>query len=221
MARYGVVIINFNGEKFLKKQIKSIRKYLVFEGSIDIIVVDNSRESKTEIADICDKEGVIYKKYFFSEGDNSSHHALALNAIFKEYRDNFNGMLFLDHDVFLFDKSDLLIRGLKYDFLGVGQEKKGRKYLHPGVLYVNLDEIKDDLDFLPCAGMDTGGRLADIVEKSIVEYLGMSYTNFGEDFYEVIDKTFMHFVKGSNWNKSKGHGKRLKYLFKELKNISK
>lgn len=230
MARFGVVIVNYNSPKFLEPQIIRLRKYLKLNDgdTLDIIVADNSRRGSAIKLNkqTCEKLGAIYIKFHFDEGDYSSHHALALNEIVKQYRDNFNSLLLIDHDIFLFDYSDILLRAGDRRFIGLAQNKIGRTYLHPGLLLINLDAVQNiEFNFLPCDGMDTGGQMCDVVEKSKVEYLNVFYTEYEteglKDFYEVIDNTWMHFVKGSNWNKNKNHSIRIEYLTNELERISK
>ena len=57
------------------------------------------------------------------------------------------------------------------------------------------------------------------------EFLGVRYEYFTlngvEQSYEVVDSRWMHFVKGSNWNRANNHNDRINFLMKELKNISK
>lgn len=229
MARYAVVIINYNSPKYLEPQILRLRKYLKLnEGdSLDIILGDNSRNGKaiTKNQEICRKHRVIYIKYHFTEGDYSSHHALALNAIMEEYRNNFNAILFIDHDIFLFNYSDIFLRNKEKHFSGLAQNKMEKTYLHPGIMLVNLEITRDvNFDFLPCEHMDTGGRMADIIEKSNVEFLWIRYSEYSIngviDFYEIIDNVWMHFIKGSNWNKNKNHAHRINFLTRELERIS-
>lgn len=229
MARYAVVIINYNSPKYLAPQILRLRKYLKLnEGdSLDIIVGDNSRNGHaiSRNQETCKKHGAIYKKYHFQEGDYSSHHALALNAVMEEYKGNFNAILFIDHDIFLFDYSDIFLRTKEKHFAGLAQTKIEKTYLHPGIMLVNLDITQEvAFDFLPCEHMDTGGRMADVIEQSNVEFLWIKYKEYSlngmVDFYEIVDNVWMHFIKGSNWNRNKNHTRRISYLTDELERIS-
>ena len=230
MARYAVVIINYNSHKYLAPQIIRLRKYIKLnEGdNLDIIVGDNSRNGKAiaKNQETCNKHGVIYIKYHFTEGDYSSHHALALNAILLEYKNNFNSILLIDHDIFLFDYSDIFLRTSDKHFAGLAQNKIGKTYLHPGIMLVNLELTREvNFDFTPCEHMDTGGKMADLIQSSNIEYLWIKYSEYSVngnvDFYEIIDNVWMHFIKGSNWNKNKNHVERIKYLTSELEKISK
>jgi hypothetical protein len=226
--RYAISIVNYNCHRFLENQIRSLRRNLLLDkgDTLDIIVGDNSRSmlSRYENQKTCEQNNAIYIRHHFNEGDNSSHHALALNQIVNQYKDNFNALLIIDHDIFPFKKSDILQRIFKKDFVGLAQNKIGRTYLHPGLMGINLDTVKTDFDFLPCEGMDTGGKLCDILEKSNVEFLDLQYKYYTvegyEDFYEIIDNTWMHYVKGSNWNDNKNHSLRLEFLNKELERLS-
>ncbi len=229
MSRYAIGIINYNYSKYLLPQILSLRKYIQLnEGdTLDIIVGDNSRSemAASENKYICKKQEATYVKYNFKEGDYSAHHALALNGLVNDYRGNFNSLLLIDHDVFLFDYSDIFLRTKEKDFAGLAQVKEGKVYLHPGMMFINLDRTQEvNFNFLPCPGMDTGGRMSDKYIGKELEFLGIRYENFdlngAQEGYEVIDNTWMHFVKGSNWNKSENHNERINYLMQELKNIS-
>lgn len=228
--RYAIAIVNYNCPRFLDPQIKRLRKYVrLNEGdTLDIIVGDNSRGKKARYKNqqTCERNSAIYLRFHFDEGDYSSHHALALNQIVNSYKNNFNSMLVIDHDIFPFEETDILHRGNNFDFMGLAQNKIGRVYLHPGIMVLNLDLVsKHEFNFLPCEGMDTGGRMADVIESSNIGFLGLEYVNYSVndivDFYEVIDKSWMHFVKGSNWNRNSNHLPRIAYLREELERKSK
>ncbi len=230
MARFAVGIINYNYSKYLTPQILRLRKYIrLNEGdTLDIIVGDNSRSelAASENKNICKKYSAIYIKYDFNEGDYSSHHALALNELVACFMGDYDSLLLLDHDIFLFDYSNIFLRTRDKDFAGLAQVKLNKTYLHPGIMLINSDLSKDiEFNFIPCAGMDTGGRMSDTYIGKEVEFLGVRYENFdlkgAQEGYEVIDNCWMHFVKGSNWNRSNNHNDRINYLMKELKNISK
>ena len=230
--RYAIGIVNFNGDIFLEKQIQRIRKYLLLlpGDTLDILVADNSRtrgcstchgEKKNLNKSICDDYGMIYLPMNFDEGDNSAHHALALNYLYETYKQNFNYLLFLDHDLFPVDYSDILTSELQKTFIGLAQQKGETKYLHPAILRLNLDNLNgQSLDFLPSAHLDTGGKLADLINDENTSYLSISYVNYDDDFYEFIGGKFMHFIKGSNWNGNPNHKNRLNFLFKELERVS-
>ena len=230
--RYAAAIVQYNGDIFLEKQIERLRKYVTLNmgDTLDIIVADNSDPARcnechggkaNKNAAICSNNGAIYMPMEFREGDNSTHHAMALNHIYHNYRSNFNGLLFLDHDIFPFNKTDILVNLPGHTFVGLAQEKGGAKYLHPALLGINLDLMQQDLNFLPTGGLDTGGQLAPLINDGNTKWLSLQYRNEGNDtFYEIIGDEWMHFVKGSNWNGNPNHKKRLKYLFSELEKTS-
>lgn len=232
--RIFIGIVQFNKSCFLREQINRIHRYLLLAKSdtLDITVADNSsihEERRTNKA-ICNELNCRYMSYDFQEGDPSLHHSMALNALYQtsiEEQNDFS--LFLDHDTFLFAPSNIVYGSLDKHFAGIGQAKIGKMYLHPNVCLINNKFVpRSVVDFSPCAGMDTGGRLSDYIStltNDKINHLKFEYGEFNyesiNDTYEIINEQFMHFIKGSNWNGNKKGIERQLVLEQELQKISK
>jgi hypothetical protein len=227
-------IVQFNKSCFLREQLVRINRYLLCanEDKLTVNIGDNStihEERRTNKA-ICDELGVRYMDYSMSDGDPSLHHSMALNPLYQtsiEEQNDFS--LFFDHDTFMYAPSNIIYDSREKHFAGIGQAKLGKMYLHPNVLLINNKFVpRSVINFTPCAGMDTGGRLADYVgtlTNSQIKHLKYEYGNFNyegvNDIYELIDESFFHMIKGSNWNNNPKGKQRQEVLLNELQRISK
>lgn len=231
-------IVQYNRSCFLREQINRIHRYLLLarEDNLDISIGDNSTnhdERRTNKA-ICNELGCRYMNYEMNEGDPSFHHSMALNALYQtsiEEQNDFS--LFMDHDTFMFAPSNIIYESRDKHFAGIGQAKLGKMYLHPNVCLLNNRFVpRSVVDFRPCEGMDTGGRLSDYVgtlKTSEINHLKFEYGNYKyynelteiNDIYEIIGSSFMHFIKGSNWNENCLASQRQSSLEQELQKISK
>lgn len=183
----------------------------------DVFVADNSRHKGPQrtIEAICKQFGAYYSRLEIEEGDYSRHHAFALDWAYNSLRRSYKQMLILDHDCIPFAYTDLPQVIKRNAFIGVEQVVNGTLYLHPGFLWVNLDIVKEPLNFLPSPGLDTGGQLAALIAK--YGYLNAAYEQDSKLGFEVFEDSFLHIVKGSNWNKDAGHAERLEKILKVLK----
>jgi len=227
-------IVNYNRSCFLREQIARINRYLLLarEDKLDISVADNSskHDERRVNKSICDELGIRYMNYDFSEGDPSLHHSISLNALYQtsiEEKNDFS--LFFDHDTFMYAPSNIIYDSRDKHFAGIGQAKMSKMYLHPNVLLINNKFVpRQVVDFKPCYGMDTGGRMADYIgtlTTSQIKHLKYEYGNFTyegiNDIYELIDESFFHMIKGSNWNNNPKGEQRQEFLLEELQKISK
>lgn len=211
-----------------------LRRYLLrAEGdTVSISIADNSTNAEERRVNklICEELGARYMDYDMKEGDPSAHHSMALNALYQtsiEERNDFT--FFLDHDTFMFSPSNIIYESLEKHFAGNGQAKMGKMYLHPNCLLINNKFVpREAVNLSPCHGMDTGGRLADYIatlRTDQINHLKFEYGDFNyegvNDTYEIISASFMHFIKGSNWNGNPKGEQRKEALLKELQRISK
>lgn len=227
-------IVNFNKSCFLREQIVRINRYLLLsrEDKLDITIADNSsnHEERRINKFICNELGARYMNYDFHEGDPSLHHSMALNAIYQTSIEEENDFsLFFDHDTFMFSASNLIYDSREKYFAGIGQAKLSKMYMHPNCLLINNKFVpREIVNLTPCAGMDTGGRLADYIgtlKTSDVNHLAFEYGDFNyegiNDKYEIIGGSFFHMIKGSNWNGNPKGAERQLALENELQKISK
>lgn len=227
-------IVNYNKSAFLREQIVRIGRYLLTarEDRINLSIADNStnKEERRVNRLICEELGARYMDYDMHDGDPSAHHSMALNALYQtsiEEKSDFTFML--DHDTFMCSPCNLIYASIDKHFAGIGQAKMGKMYLHPNVLLINNKFVpREIVNFSPCAGMDTGGSMADYIgtlRTDQINHLKFEHRDFTydgtNDIYEVVGESFFHFIKGSNWNGNPRHESRQKALFDELQRISK
>jgi len=226
-------IANFNRSCFLREQVARIDRYLLHakDDRVSIVIADNSTDPEERKLNegLCRELELFYIDCDFKEGDPSIHHSLALNLLHeKSLFDENDFTLFLDHDTFMFNHSNIVYDSIGKNFAGIGQAKIGKMYLHPNCLLINNALVpREVVNMCPCPGMDTGGRLADYVGTLTTGQMNNLSFDYGafvydgiNDHYEIIDRAFMHFVKGSNWNGNKRGRQRQEALLEELKRIS-
>jgi hypothetical protein len=198
-----VIIITFNTDRFLEKQIEL---YNHFVGS-RIIVCDNSTDYSVSnnLRKIAVKNDIEFVKVGVLESDSSKSHGFALNTAYNLFKDQFDVIIFSDHDIFpvrSFDISDFM----EYSVLaGIIQIREKFRYFWPGFLAVNNNFV-DGIDFMPKnvngVNLDTGAGTWEVIQKT-EKYIELQevYHSYKGEQYSVISDTFMHFVNGSNWKK--------------------
>lgn len=232
--RVFIGIVQYNKSCFLREQIVRINRYLLMarEDVLTINIADNSTNVEERRVNklICEELRVRYMDYDMNEGDPSAHHSMALNALYQTSIEEQNDFtLFFDHDTFMFAPSNLIYKSLKKNFAGLGQAKVDKMYLHPNCLLINNKFVpREVVNLSPCAGMDTGGRLSDYIgtlKTEQINHLKFEYGDFTyggtNDIYEIIDESFFHMIKGSNWNGNPRAALRQEALINELQRISK
>lgn len=228
-----ISIVQYNKSCFLREQIARINRYLLraLDDKITIAIADNSTNEDDRMVNdvLCKELGLFYMDCEFNEGDPSLHHAMALNVLYqKSIIEENDFSLFLDHDTFMFNASNIIYSSRTKHFAGIGQAKLGKMYLHPNVLLLNNKFVpKEIVDFTPCEGMDTGGRLSDYISSlrnDQINHLSFEYGDYiyerTNDKYEIIDASFAHLIKGSNWNNNPMHKERQDVFLDILQKIS-
>lgn len=217
-----ICVVSFNKSLFIEKQITNLKHYI--RNNFDLKYVDNSTDIniQNEIKIICDLNNVSYERhknpYSLSLG-----HATSLNYMYNKYSKEYDFMVFLDHDIFLFNYIDFNDY-INYKFIGCEQERNGIIYIWPGCMFINNKLYgKYDCDFRPSLGCDTGGSISKIIsnEMEYVYFLNSEHikNNFNGnyyDFYSEIDNKWFHFINGSNWNNQSNEEERIELLFKLL-----
>jgi len=216
--------VTFNSPQFLQTQIRLLRKYI--KNDFDIKIVDNSDNSYhiESIKFICLNEYISYETHY-NPYTASTQHANSLNYMYNKYSKQYDYIVLLDHDIFLYDYLDFNDFN-DNKFVGIKQERNGMVYLWPGCLIINnLLYGKYDCNFLPINGTDTGGSLKDIINSEIqyVKFIEEKHidSNFNGNyytFYSEIDNKWFHFINGSNWNNQENEEERINLLFDILEN---
>lgn len=227
-------IVQFNKSCFLREQLSRISRYLLLarNDELNISIADNSTNTEERRVNklICTELGIRYMDYQLKDADPSMHHSMALNQLYQtSIEEQHDFSLFFDHDTFMFAPSNIIYESLEKHFAGIGQAKISKMYLHPNCLLLNNKFVpRASVDFRPCEGMDTGGRLSDYIgglTTSQINHLRFEYGDYNydgvNDKYEIIASSLMHFIKGSNWNNNPNAEKRQEVLIKELQKISK
>jgi hypothetical protein len=214
-----ILTINYNGARLLNKQVETLRRFV--KGPFDFHVGDNSTDSYQSecIQRICEDSNSTYIKLNFHEGDPSRHHGRALNHCLNMLH-YYDQVLILDHDCIPYRSVDIFEKYNEFDFAGIHQIKGDSVYLAPIFLLINkFNTIYNRLDLLPCAHMDTGGSLKDLLAVSKVKYVNEFLMETPSCYYAQVDDSFMHFIKGSGWDGNPNHESRINSLYEKLEEL--
>lgn len=226
-------IVNYNRSCFLREQLARFDRYLLRakDDEVNISVADNSNSIAERNVNkaICKELGARYMDYDHKDGDPSQHHSMSLNALYQtSIEEQHDFTFFVDHDTFMYAPSNIIYNTRGKHFAGVGQQTGGGHYLHPNCLLINNKFVpREIVELKPAAGMDTGGAMAEYIKTLKGE--NINYVNFDygsvkysgtHSQYEKIDNSFMHYIKGSNWDNNPKGKERQEELTKELQRIS-
>jgi hypothetical protein len=156
-----LMTVAFNSPDTIAWQIKLIKKNL--KDPYVYSVADNSSrpEVRPQIRQICREAGAAY----ISLPPNpyvspSSNHGLGLNWLYRNYVQPRAAQYFgfLDHDIFPIRPTTLINLTDADGFYGRTQYRDDKWYLWPGFSFYRRDRVAGlKLNFLPAAGLDTGG----------------------------------------------------------------
>jgi hypothetical protein len=222
-SKVGIVVITYNNKDIFLKHIQRIKRHCK-DDNYEIVIIDNSTDLKVidHIKYHSKVNGCEYIKTNASSLNGSSSHSFAANISYLLLKEKYTHFFYLDHDCFpIKDFSVVEILGEK-QFAGIGQEKS-KTYLWPGCL---MFKKRDDIDFSPLPGLDTGGSLYKAMEtvgaENIVSFNELHQENpeFNKNmynFYSLInDSMFMHFINASGWNKNADQQERINSLLNIL-----
>lgn len=218
-----IMTIVFNNFDLLKKQYKNLKRYTDFL----LIVVDNSNINHIRIKNrrFCERNKIMYIGLpfnIFSGVDSSMSHGLALNWVVKnivlKFKVKYFG--FIDSDLFPIGKISILPKIIKNKGIyGLFQERDKKWYLWPGFCFFDRRiAVENGLNFLPCKGMDTGGRnfynvfckknVKKIVfpSQSYRQIVKSKTADFRDTHIEIIDKVWVHLM-----NSSEKYDKKIKF----------
>lgn len=209
-----LISVSFNNVHVVAHQIRLIQKYL--QDPYVYTVADNSSDphKRGAILQVCHEHGVSYMglpSNPYTAVDASMSHGAALNWLYHQYIRNRSARYFgfIDHDVFPTRPTRLIpeipVRGV----YGHIQERGNRWYLWAGFCFFGRDAVHGlDLDFLPCEGLDAGGRNWSRLycRRNLVNLSRPSYecAKLREgscrqaDFYEMIGD-WVHTLNASYW----------------------
>lgn len=209
----GIVIITYNlSSEIFILQVQAIRKFCKDDFIIEVVDNSSDLEKAKDIKYHAEQLGVGYVKTFASSNNSSDSHSFAANFSHQKFKDQYEFLLYIDHDVIPvkeFSVVEILNGG--HFAAGIGQGAK-KKYIWPGMFMVSLERINRDLvDFSPNSefNLDTGGNLYKIIEQYGQEnviffnesyhqnpyFNGSKYSHFSM----INDGMFMHFVNSSEW----------------------
>lgn len=225
-----IVVFNLDARVFLL-QIESIKRFCRDE-DYELIVVDNSTDE--ELADNikyhAGQQNVTYKKTIPVDESPSRSHAFALNFAYEKLKDDYDIIVFFDHDLIpVKDFSAVEILGEKV-LAGVSQGKKV-KYLWPGCLFIANNKVEKELvRFNPVSELrlDTGGEMHEMISKSDVVYfdeIGVNNPHIKDKYYYfyimIHNRTFLHMLNCSNWRNVKGNETRINSLINIVNELNK
>lgn len=224
-TKLAIVIITYNQEKLICKQVECIRKFC--KDNFAIVVIDNSTKQETTeaIKYYCTQLDIELIKTSSSSKNGSDSHSFAANLSYTILKDKYDYFFYLDHDCFPVKEFSVMEILENQVFAGIGQQKS-ELYLWPGCLMLDNRKVDEaDIDFSPCnkRGLDTGGNMF----RAIKEYGAVLFNEVYEqnpyfpsppyNFYSMInDSMFMHFINSSNWNETEGNESRVNSLINIL-----
>jgi glycosyltransferase involved in cell wall biosynthesis len=212
MKKTGIITVAFNSSKLIEYQIKCVKKYCT--DNHEFIVVDNSNnnDESEKIKNVCFENNIrfIRTNYDLTNSFNnpSNNHGMALNYVYKLLKNEFDYLLFIDHD--LFPIKNFSVEEILGDNIIAGHEQiiSNIKYFWPG--FIILSKLDEEFDFTPVVGLDTGGKLSSFIAKNANKSLTIKHKHvpidlkidnyYMHEFYDDLHNgTFMHFIKASNW----------------------
>ena len=231
MTAIVIIVYNLDARIFLL-QIEAIKKFC--QDSYVIEVFDNStnEELSEAIKYHASNQAVKYSRTIPCENDPSHSHAFAANMAYKDVKDNYSHILFLDHDcipVKPFSVVETLGNKL---IAGVLQGQAVTKYFWPGCLMINnkiIDTGLVNFNLITKLRTDTGGSLHKIIDRygydACIQFdeIGVQNPYFQDEFYYfylmINNKTFIHFINAANWRGVERNEERLNTLINITENL--
>lgn len=220
--------IAFNFPEFIGHQARCIKRFCK-DKEYDILVIDNSNiETQREnIQQQCESLGV---KYFKVESDiikpkrmaASDDHAFALKYAFNKFKDEYDYIFFLDHDIFPikdFSVVELLKLNTENKLIAAGLPQGSNKtFFWAGCFLLNMRDVDLSLigNFSPIAGLglDTNGdthKLLEVYEKD-------RFCFFNEEF--ITNNHFLHIISNKQDEVRQNGGGEVNDPYKEYQLIA-
>jgi len=219
-----IVVYNISSEIFILQE-AALRKFCKDDFTIEVIDNSTNLEMAEHIRYHAEQLGINYIKTFANSQNGSDSHTWAANFAYQRFKDDFQYMLFIDHDcipVREFSVVEILSGG--HVMAGVGQGAK-KKYMWAGMVMIANERIdKNIVDFSTNSiyNLDTGGNLYLVVEKYGEEnciffneayHQNQYYNGVAYNHYAMLNNgMFMHFVNSSVWNPVENNEARINGL---------
>jgi hypothetical protein len=225
-----------NQPPFAELQAQTFKKFV--DSDYEFHLIDDSLNFSEQYIKICEDNYIFYHK---KEEKIVPHHPMAACAfavqwtydnLIKKCEDDI--VLFLDSDMFLLEKFDIIKYMQDKTILGSYQKRGHVEYLWNGILLFNMPKIlslKENLNF-SCGMIDGefcdvgGGTYYFLKENNIrISDISLQYNYYGNDYYRgcevenmesFIDGKFLHFRGGTLWD---GNADVYERKLKMLQNI--
>jgi hypothetical protein len=234
----------YNRPEFISMQHRMFVKFLRDEFDYVVFNNAIEKNMEVKIKEECEKLGIQCIDVDERRPQHPSHaHSSVLQWAFHKYIKHQTNSLsvILDCDIFMIKDFSVNDYMNGYDVAGAIQ-KRHITYLFPGLMFFNLKTLpnKDDIDFwcgdIEGARADTGGKLYYWIKDNPNLKIRYMTTNgliclknnnlqfipknliqeYDEDYqFGVIEKTFLHYRKGSNWNSKSNEFHKKKTIFLE------
>lgn len=203
----------YNRPDFLEKQLQCFNKKLVDKFTFNVVCDYRELKYLSLFEEICLKNKLNFFKHKSSTNVPSMSHGNCLNYVYNNLIDkqNDNITLFLDHDMFLVEKTSLLKEVESYDIVGLQQERQNIKYVWPGLMFFKNKVLsRHPINMSPCTvdniALDTGGGLYSILNQLKFKSTNVEYINeytgldegFGFEFH--MNRFFLHYRNASRWD---------------------
>lgn len=222
------LIIGYNVSSFIEPQTKCIKRFCKDE-QYDIIVVDNS-SSEVLRANLEKQCGVLDVKYFKIESDivkpkkiDPSHdHAFALRYAFNKFKNEYDYIFFLDHDLFPikeFSVAEFLKLNTENKLIAAGLPQGSNKHFFwAGCFLLNMRDVDLSLigDFSPnySLGLDTNGDTYKLLEV----YNKDRFCFFTEEF--IMNNRFLNIISNKQDEMRQNNGSDVNDPYKEYQLIA-
>lgn len=222
------LIVGYNTPLFIEQQAKCIKRFCK-DDKYDILLVDNSNTEafRIKLQEQCDNIGV---KYFKVESDivkpksldTSGDHAFALRYSFNKFKDEYDYIFFLDHDVFpikQFSITEFLKLNTDNKLLAAGLlQGRDKNFFWAGCFLLNMRDVDLRLigDFSPnySLGLDTNGD----THKLLGFYGSDKFCFFTEEF--ITNNRFLDIIQEKNNEMRRTTGSEVNDPYKEYQLIA-
>jgi len=223
-----ILTVAYNNEQLIERQIELIRDNIKDE-DYRYMVADNStsRQKRMAIKQICQNHGVSYIAIpkaicILTNHQCAVSHGAALNWVYYHFLRKIKPKRFavIDHDIFPVKPYNLTSALGEKDFYGVSRSCGEEWYLWPGWCIFNFDKFTTKPNFEPIYTkknfLDTGGsnypryyykyNTKDIPFPVVktwrykkTEGLNRHCDILHSDYIQVVDKSWLHIINGSNY----------------------
>lgn len=234
----------YNRPNFITLQQRTFLRFLRDDYEFVVFNSAIAKDNEVRIKEVCDQLGIKCIDVEGRTCRHPSiSHAYALQWSFHEHIKHENDVIamILDSDIFMIKEFSVNEYLSGYDISAIVQ-KRHITYLFPGLMFLNLNTIpnKNDMSFwcgyIEGAQADTGGSLYYWLKNNPelrIRYMSPNgiicsknknlhflpqelIEDYVEDYqFGVIEKTFLHYRKGSNWNQKSEEFHKNKILFLE------